>query len=164
MPHAVQISEIALALITGKVRGFSRYLFGAPPSLCPLCRRSCRGFGDQLHVGPQAGRTLSGKMGVAESLSRFHVLAKRRGAILLFIFFLFPGFPKDLLCILLGLTGLSLKVFMFLVLCLISLFKKYVFAIKPFSLLRDRFRDVRFVPLNHSTKCLFSSRQAQPLR
>ncbi len=36
-----------------------------------------------------------------------------------------------------------------LVLCLISLFKKYGFAIKPFSLLRDHFRDISFVPLNH---------------
>ncbi len=35
-----------------------------------------------------------------------------------------------------------------LVLCLISLFKKYGFAIKPFSLLRDHFRDVSFVQLN----------------
>ena len=37
-----------------------------------------------------------------------------------------------------------------LVLCLISLFKKYGFAIEPFSLLRDHFRDVSFVPLNHA--------------
>jgi len=35
-------------------------------------------------------------------------------------------------------------------LVLISLFKKYGFAIKPFSLLRDHFRDVSFVPLNHA--------------
>jgi hypothetical protein len=35
-------------------------------------------------------------------------------------------------------------------LCLTSVFKKYVFAIKPFSLLRDHFRDVSFVPLNHA--------------
>jgi hypothetical protein len=35
-----------------------------------------------------------------------------------------------------------------LVLCLISLFKKYGFAIEPFSLLRDHFRDVSFVSLN----------------
>jgi hypothetical protein len=35
-----------------------------------------------------------------------------------------------------------------IVLCLISLFKKYGFAIKPFSLLRDHFRGVSFVPLN----------------
>jgi uncharacterized membrane protein YdjX (TVP38/TMEM64 family) len=47
----------------------------------------------------------------AESLNRFDGLAKRQGAILFFIFFLFPGFPKDYLCIFLGLTGLSLKAF-----------------------------------------------------
>jgi hypothetical protein len=34
-----------------------------------------------------------------------------------------------------------------LVLCLRSLFKKYGFAIKPFSLLRDHFRDLSFVLL-----------------
>ncbi len=37
-----------------------------------------------------------------------------------------------------------------LVSCLTSLFKKYGWAIKPFSLLRDHFRDVSFVPLNHA--------------
>ncbi len=37
-----------------------------------------------------------------------------------------------------------------LVLCLTSLFKKYGCAIKPFSLLRDHFRDVSVVPLNHA--------------
>jgi uncharacterized membrane protein YdjX (TVP38/TMEM64 family) len=30
---------------------------------------------------------------------------------LFFLFFLVPGFPKDYLCIFLGLTGISLKVF-----------------------------------------------------
>jgi hypothetical protein len=35
-----------------------------------------------------------------------------------------------------------------LVSCPTSSFQKYGFAIKPFSLLREHFRDVSFVPLN----------------
>jgi uncharacterized membrane protein YdjX (TVP38/TMEM64 family) len=46
-----------------------------------------------------------------ESLHRFDALAKREGAIMFFIFFLVPGFPKDYLAIFLGLTSISLKTF-----------------------------------------------------
>jgi hypothetical protein len=34
--------------------------------------------------------------------------------------------------------------------CLTSFFKKFGSAIKPFPLLRDHFRDISFVPLNHA--------------
>jgi hypothetical protein len=39
------------------------------------------------------------------------------------------------------------------------MFRKYGFAIKPFSLLRDHFRDVSFVPLNHENSGLNALKQ-----
>jgi uncharacterized membrane protein YdjX (TVP38/TMEM64 family) len=47
----------------------------------------------------------------APYLRRFNSLAKRQGAIVFFLFFVVPGFPKDYLCFFLGLTNLSVRVF-----------------------------------------------------
>ncbi|MBW1897206.1 MAG: VTT domain-containing protein, partial [Deltaproteobacteria bacterium] len=57
------------------------------------------------------GRRYVAKWMSADSLERFDRLARHQGTILFFAFFVFPGFPKDYLCIFLGLTGLSFKVF-----------------------------------------------------
>jgi uncharacterized membrane protein YdjX (TVP38/TMEM64 family) len=47
----------------------------------------------------------------AHYLARFDSLAKHQGAIVFFLLFVVPGFPKDYLCIFLGLTNLSARVF-----------------------------------------------------
>jgi uncharacterized membrane protein YdjX (TVP38/TMEM64 family) len=41
-------------------------------------------------------------------------MIKRQGVIVLFIVFLFPGFPKDYLCLALGLSTLPIKLFIIL--------------------------------------------------
>jgi len=41
-------------------------------------------------------------------------MLKRQGVIVLFILFVFPGFPKDYLCLFLGLSTLPLKLFILL--------------------------------------------------
>ena len=46
------------------------------------------------------------------TLERFDHLAKRQGVIVMFILFVFPGFPKDYLCLFLGITAIPLKVFL----------------------------------------------------
>jgi uncharacterized membrane protein YdjX (TVP38/TMEM64 family) len=41
-------------------------------------------------------------------------MLRRQGVIIIFIFFLFPGFPKDYLCLFLGLSNLPVNVFLIL--------------------------------------------------
>jgi uncharacterized membrane protein YdjX (TVP38/TMEM64 family) len=41
-------------------------------------------------------------------------MVKRQGVIVLFILFLFPGFPKDYLCLALGVSTLPVKIFILL--------------------------------------------------
>jgi uncharacterized membrane protein YdjX (TVP38/TMEM64 family) len=48
-------------------------------------------------------------------LERIDNIVKRQGVIVLFILFIFPGFPKDYLCLLLGLSAIPLKIFIILV-------------------------------------------------
>jgi uncharacterized membrane protein YdjX (TVP38/TMEM64 family) len=45
-------------------------------------------------------------------MSRYDYLLHHKGAFLVFLLFLIPGFPKDLLCYILGLGHLSTKEFL----------------------------------------------------
>ena len=50
----------------------------------------------------------------AQQFQKIDGLIKRQGVIILFILFLFPGFPKDYLCLALGISTLPLKIFILL--------------------------------------------------
>jgi len=47
-------------------------------------------------------------------LDRLDKVVKRQGVIVLFVLFVIPGFPKDYLCLFLGLSTLPLKIFLIL--------------------------------------------------
>jgi uncharacterized membrane protein YdjX (TVP38/TMEM64 family) len=53
-----------------------------------------------------------------ETLKRFDFLMERQGALVAFFLFIIPGFPKDYLCFILGLSQMPLK--LFLVLCTVG--------------------------------------------
>jgi len=46
-----------------------------------------------------------------ETYEKYNELAQYKGILVIFIFFLIPGFPKDYLCLFLGLTSLPARVF-----------------------------------------------------
>lgn len=108
----LQVLQVVLAPFPGEASGFvGGYLFGVIPGLIystiGLTVGSCINF----ILARSLGRRYVAKWLSADSLRRFDALAKKQGTILFFTFFVFPGFPKDYLCIFLGLTGLSFKVF-----------------------------------------------------
>jgi uncharacterized membrane protein YdjX (TVP38/TMEM64 family) len=49
----------------------------------------------------------------AEVLQKFNFLTTRTGTLICFVLFLFPGFPKDYLCYVLGLSRMKLSTFLF---------------------------------------------------
>jgi uncharacterized membrane protein YdjX (TVP38/TMEM64 family) len=109
---AVQVFQVVLAPIPGEASGFAGgYLFGVLPGLVYSTIGLTLGSVINFMLGRLLGRRYVASWMSAESLHRFDTLAKRQGTILFFIFFLFPGFPKDYLCVFLGLTSISLKVF-----------------------------------------------------
>jgi len=108
----VQILQVVFAPIPGEASGFvGGYLFGALPGLVYSTIGLTTGSVINFSLGRVLGRRYIAKSIPADYLRRFDALAKRQGAIIFFIFFVFPGFPKDYLCLFLGLTSLSLKVF-----------------------------------------------------
>jgi len=109
---AGQVFQVVLAPIPGESSGFAGgYLFGVVPGLIYSTIGLTIGSVINFMLGRLLGRRYVATWMSTESLERFDALVKREGAILFFIFFLFPGFPKDYLCIFLGLTGISLQVF-----------------------------------------------------
>jgi uncharacterized membrane protein YdjX (TVP38/TMEM64 family) len=58
------------------------------------------------------GKPLVEKFVTKNVLEKFHFLTTSTGAIISFLLFLIPGFPKDYLCYILGLTGMNLVTFL----------------------------------------------------
>ena len=108
----LQILQVVLAPFPGEASGFvGGYLFGAMPGLIYSTIGLTIGSIINFTLARVLGRRYVAKWMPADSLERFDRLAKHQGTILFFAFFVFPGFPKDYLCIFLGLTALSFKVF-----------------------------------------------------
>ncbi|BBO74522.1 TVP38/TMEM64 family protein [Desulfosarcina widdelii] len=109
----IQILQVIIAPVPGEATGFiGGYLFGSFKGF--LYSTVALSLGSWINFG--IGRFL-GKRYVRgwipdPTLKRFDHLAKRQGVIVMFILFVFPGFPKDYLCLFLGITAIPLKVFL----------------------------------------------------
>jgi uncharacterized membrane protein YdjX (TVP38/TMEM64 family) len=111
----IQILQVILAPIPGEATGFiGGYLFGTLKgflySTIGLTAGSCVNFS----IGRFLGERFVRKMIPPEKFKKYDRIIKRQGIIVLFIFFMFPGFPKDYLCLFLGLSTLPFKVFVLL--------------------------------------------------
>lgn len=108
----VQVLQVMFAPIPGEASGFAGgYLFGTLPGFAYSTIGLTAGSAINFTLGRIVGRRYVAKWIPDNYLSRFDALARRQGALLFFLFFVLPGFPKDYLCIFLGLTSLSVKVF-----------------------------------------------------
>ncbi len=116
----IQSLQVVFAPIPGEATGFiGGYLFGTIPGFL----YSSIG----LSIGSLLNFVLGGFLGERyvmrfipdKYIDKFDSIAKPQGIIILFIFFVFPGFPKDLLCFFLGLTG-SIPYKLFLILASIG--------------------------------------------
>ena len=111
----VQILQVLLAPVPGEATGFiGGYLFGVTKgfifSSIALSIGSIINFG----LGRFLGQRYVRKVIPAKYLARFDMVAKREGVLIVFMLFVFPGFPKDYLCLFLGLSALPFKIFVFM--------------------------------------------------
>jgi uncharacterized membrane protein YdjX (TVP38/TMEM64 family) len=113
---SIQSLQVVFAPIPGEATGFiGGFLFGVMPgffySTIGLTIGSILAFllGRWLEV-------LFVKKVVSEAtLKKFDFIIEREGTLIAFLLFLLPGFPKDYLCFILGLSEMPLKVFIILV-------------------------------------------------
>ena len=109
---AIQALQVVIAPIPGEVTGFlGGYVFGKwlgfVYSTTGLTIGSLLAFG----IGRWLGAAVVQRMVHAEIWRRFGFLVEAEGAVLCFVIFLIPGFPKDVVCFFLGLSPLPLWVF-----------------------------------------------------
>ena len=104
------------APIPGEATGFlGGFLFGVVPGFCYSLLGLTLGSALAFGVARGLGSRLIAELFRQESLQRFDALFSRSGPLIAFLLFLFPGAPKDYLCLLLGLSKIPFKVFIVLV-------------------------------------------------
>ncbi len=107
-----QFLQVLFAPFPGEATGFiGGYLFGVFLGFLYSSLGLIAGSWLNFFIGRYFGKKYIRKLISPKLLDRFEPLLKRQGVIVLFVLFLIPGFPKDYLCLFLGLTTLPLKVF-----------------------------------------------------
>ena len=108
----LQAAQVIISPIPGEVTGliggfFYGKILGLILSTIGLTIGSMAAFGLSRYFG----RPFADKFVKKETMARYDYLLHHRGAFLVFLLFLIPGFPKDYLCYILGLGHLSTKEF-----------------------------------------------------
>ena len=111
----IQILQVLLAPIPGEATGFiGGYLFGVVPGFIYSSIGLTVGSWLNFMIGRLLGERFVRKLIPPDQFKKIDGKVKRQGVIVLFILFLFPGFPKDYLCLALGLSTLPIKIFVLL--------------------------------------------------
>ena len=110
---AVQVGQVLLAPIPGEATGFiGGYLFGVLKGF--LYSSLALGVGSWINfsLGRLLGRRLIRRLIPATQLAKLDRHVRPRAVLVIFLLFVFPGFPKDYLCLFLGITTLPRKLFL----------------------------------------------------
>ena len=108
----LQIGQVVLAPIPGDVTGFlGGYLFGALGGA--LLSTIGLTIGSMLNflIGHYLGERVVRRIVQCEAYEKYNEMVRYKGVLVIFIFFLLPVFPKDYLCLFLGLTTMPAAVF-----------------------------------------------------
>ncbi|MBW1615308.1 MAG: TVP38/TMEM64 family protein [Deltaproteobacteria bacterium] len=103
----LQIAQVIFAPIPGEASGFiGGYLFGVLWGFVYSSIGLSIGSIINFAIGSFLGKKYIKKLIPEKYIDKFNRLLSKEGIIVILIFFIFPGFPKDLLCLFLGLSGM----------------------------------------------------------
>lgn len=109
----LQVFQVVAAPIPGEATGFiGGFLYGVPLGILLSTVGLTAGSWLAFSLSKIFGRPLVEKMVKKETIDRYDYLLHSKGLVLIFLLFLFPGFPKDYLSYVLGLGHLPTKVFL----------------------------------------------------
>lgn len=112
---AIQILQVIFAPVPGEATGFiGGYLFGALQGFIYSSIGLAVGSWLNFLIGRFLGKRFIRKIIPFNYLNKFDSSIKHQGVLILFVLFVFPGFPKDYLCLFLGISALPIKVFILL--------------------------------------------------
>ena len=111
----IQMLQVLLAPFPGEATGFiGGFLFGATKGFLYSSIGLTVGSLINFIIGRFLGKRFVRKLIPPAQLERMDNLVRHQGVIVLFGLFVFPGFPKDYLCLFLGLSAIPLKIFILL--------------------------------------------------
>lgn len=100
----LQVLQVVAAPVPGEVTGFvGGVFFGTVGGIIYSTIGLTIGSWLAFVLARMAGRPLVEKVVNPETINRYDYVMKHKGIFLAFLMFLIPGFPKDILCYLLGL-------------------------------------------------------------
>jgi uncharacterized membrane protein YdjX (TVP38/TMEM64 family) len=109
---AIQALQVVVAPIPGEVTGFlGGFVFGEWRGLSYSMLGLTAGSLFAFVVGRWLGAAVVQRFVSSEIWHRLGFIVEAEGAILCFILYLIPGFPKDMLCYLFGLSPMPFSVF-----------------------------------------------------
>lgn len=109
----IQALQVVFAPIPGEATGFiGGYLFGVPLGLLYSTLGLTLGSIMAFLVARWLEEHYVKRWIPKEILQKFDFLMERQGALISFFLFLLPGFPKDYLCFVLGLSRMPFKLFL----------------------------------------------------
>ncbi len=100
-PFPGELTGVAGGYVYGETFGFLLYTVGL--SLCSWVA---------FELASILGRPFVERFVRREVLEKFNFLTTKTGVLICFVLFLFPGFPKDYLCYVLGLSRMRLRTFL----------------------------------------------------
>ncbi|WP_262179624.1 TVP38/TMEM64 family protein [Haloarcula laminariae] len=114
---ALQAAQVILAPVPGQLLGgVGGYLFGTAHGTLYSMTGVLLGSAAVFVAARSYGRPYVERVVDADALDRWDDLVGRTGVAGLFVLFLFPTFPDDLLCFVAGLTDIRLRTFLAVVL------------------------------------------------
>jgi uncharacterized membrane protein YdjX (TVP38/TMEM64 family) len=111
----LQILQVLFAPVPGEATGIlGGYLFGAWPSFIYSSIALAVGSALAFAIGHLFADAFRGRFSKTKIYRKFNHLTFKGDFVIPFVLFLFPGFPKDSLSYLLGLSTMPFKVFIFI--------------------------------------------------
>ena len=107
---SLQTLQVVFAPVPGEATGFlGGFIFGFLPGLIYSFIGLTLGSWINLGIGRYWGRGLVKRILPASVFARFDHLLRAKAVFFIFILFVIPGFPKDYLCLILGMSRLPLR-------------------------------------------------------
>jgi uncharacterized membrane protein YdjX (TVP38/TMEM64 family) len=111
----LQVLQVIFAPVPGEATGFiGGYIFGAGKGFLFSTIGLSLGSLINLLIGRYLGKRFIRRLIPLHYLRRFDSFLRHQGVIVIFILFVLPGFPKDYLCLFLGLSNLPIKLLLLL--------------------------------------------------
>jgi len=112
---AVQIFQVIFAPVPGELTGFiGGYLFGMYSGFFYSSLGLAAGSSINFAIGRFFGSFCIQDLLSKKEFIKYDQLIREKGIPALFCLYVFPGFPKDYLCIFVGLTSIPFKLFFFI--------------------------------------------------